>query len=167
MPVISAPRYQPLRALPTQAYVPGQGPRPSLVADDPTRATAAAYLRADRWREHAEYLWGVDLYNAGFFWEAHEVWEASWRASAHDPEQHSYLQGLIQIAAACLKGATLDANAARSIGTRALERLDQLSAKVNEPYMGLDLVRFLADFRAFIELDPTVTEPRPRIVLAI
>jgi hypothetical protein len=161
------PRYQPLRALPERAYVPGQGPRPSLEVEDETRGSAAACLPADRWRQQAEYLWGVDLYNAGFFWEAHEVWEALWRASAHDPEQHSYLQGLIQTAAACLKGVTLNANAARSIGTRALERLDQLRSDRNEPYMGLDLVRFCTDFRAFIELDPTATERRPRIVLVM
>ena len=158
-------RYQPQRAFPERAYVPGQSSRPVAEADSPALELEAVYLPHPRWREHAEYLWGVDLYNAGFFWEAHEVWEALWRANAHDADQHLYLQGLIQTAAACLKGVMLDADSARRIGARALERLDRLHAVQSEPYMGLDLARFRADLHAFFDMDPTASDQRPSIVL--
>jgi uncharacterized protein len=41
---------------------------------------------------------GISLFNAGEFFEAHEVWEEIWLAEA-EPEK-TFLQGLIQIAAA-------------------------------------------------------------------
>ena len=31
------------------------------------------------WRTCESYRYGVDLYNAGYFWECHEVFEALWR----------------------------------------------------------------------------------------
>src|SRR5262245_26224216 len=121
------PRYQPLRRLPTLAYVPGQTDRPA--ADGPHATPDPVLLGAERWAEDSEYLWGGDLYNTGFFWEAHEVWEALWRAADHGDPQHAYLQGLIQCTAACLKGVQRDPDAARRIAARALERLEQIQTK--------------------------------------
>ena len=39
---------------------------------------------------------GVDLFNAGRYFEAHEAWEEVWRSTT--PEPKDLLQGLIQIA---------------------------------------------------------------------
>ncbi|MDQ6636974.1 MAG: DUF309 domain-containing protein [Candidatus Dormibacteraeota bacterium] len=44
---------------------------------------------------------GVELFNAGRFWEAHEAWEEGWLPDRHGPERGFY-KGLIQIAAGCL-----------------------------------------------------------------
>lgn len=44
---------------------------------------------------------GVTLFNEASFFEAHEVWEDSWRAS--EGEARLFLQGLIQIAAGFVK----------------------------------------------------------------
>ena len=44
---------------------------------------------------------GVALFNEASFFEAHEVWEDSWRAS--EGEVRIFLQGLIQIAAGFVK----------------------------------------------------------------
>jgi hypothetical protein len=41
-------------------------------------------------------LAGVDHFNAGRFFEAHEVWEEVWRST--EPEPKELLQGLIQVA---------------------------------------------------------------------
>ena len=41
---------------------------------------------------------GVDQLNRGEFYEAHESWEEVWRSTR--PEPRSFLQGLIQVAAA-------------------------------------------------------------------
>jgi predicted metal-dependent hydrolase len=42
---------------------------------------------------------GADLFNAGQFFECHEVWEDVWNAQA--PSERHFLQGLIQIAVGC------------------------------------------------------------------
>jgi uncharacterized protein len=41
---------------------------------------------------------GILLFNAGKFWEAHEVWEAIWQQRPED--SRFFVQGLIQLAAA-------------------------------------------------------------------
>jgi hypothetical protein len=41
---------------------------------------------------------GIELFNGGAFFEAHEAWEEIWRSTA--PEPRTLFQGLIQVAAA-------------------------------------------------------------------
>ncbi|HEU5162492.1 MAG TPA: DUF309 domain-containing protein [Thermoanaerobaculia bacterium] len=41
---------------------------------------------------------GVELFNRGSFWEAHEAWEELWLRAG--PEIRLFVQGLIQLAAA-------------------------------------------------------------------
>lgn len=90
--------------LPNRPHVPGRNARPS--ADNPAcRAAEAAPTRTDagNWDANTCYLFGFDLYDAGFFWEAHEVWEPVWMGcSPNSPDRH-LLQGLIQTTNACLK----------------------------------------------------------------
>jgi len=44
---------------------------------------------------------GLQLFNGGRFWEAHEAWEAAWLVE--DGEVRQMLQGLIQVAAGYFK----------------------------------------------------------------
>jgi predicted metal-dependent hydrolase len=44
---------------------------------------------------------GIELFNQGRYWEAHEAWEEAWTPDRHGPDG-SFYKGLIQIAAGCL-----------------------------------------------------------------
>lgn len=55
------------------------------------------------WRACEPYLYGVDLFNRAYFWEAHEEWEGLWHAVGQDSVPGRFLQGLIQVAAALLQ----------------------------------------------------------------
>ena len=44
---------------------------------------------------------GVELFNQGRYWEAHEAWEQAWVPDRHGPDRGFY-KGLIQVAAGCL-----------------------------------------------------------------
>jgi predicted metal-dependent hydrolase len=44
---------------------------------------------------------GVELFNRGLYWEAHEAWEEAWTPDRHGPDRGFY-KGLIQVAAGCL-----------------------------------------------------------------
>ena len=44
---------------------------------------------------------GIDLFNHGLYWEAHEAWEEAWTPDRHGPDRGFY-KGLIQVAAGCL-----------------------------------------------------------------
>ena len=46
-------------------------------------------------------LRGIELFNSGHYWDAHEVWEAEWTPDRTGPDSGFY-KGLIQIAAGCL-----------------------------------------------------------------
>jgi hypothetical protein len=140
-----APRQRPSRPFPPRAFVPGTGARPQRDA-----APAPPHVPAERWDEDDEYLFGVDLYHAGFFWEAHEAWEGIWKASP-DPTQREFLQGLIQLAASALKGG----RGGRTLEARSRARLARVAA-AHAVYMGLDVRALLS----------AVWQPPPRLVLA-
>jgi uncharacterized protein len=44
---------------------------------------------------------GIDLFNSGRYWDAHEAWERAWVPDRQGPEAGFY-KGLIQVAAGCL-----------------------------------------------------------------
>jgi hypothetical protein len=149
--------------------VPGRSARPPAIARDDACDAALplqSYLPDERWIDNAEYLWGVDLYNQGFFWEAHEAWEGLWRAAGHDAPQRLFLQGLIQCAAACLKAAVGDADACRRLTARGLARLERANAGHSARYMGLDVRCFILDFQRFANESPAAVERRPWLRLA-
>jgi hypothetical protein len=43
---------------------------------------------------------GVELFNAGRYWDAHEAWEEAWMPDRKGPDGGFY-KGLIQVAAGC------------------------------------------------------------------
>ncbi len=94
---------------PPYRFIPGQHPHPTAHPDGhsyhpPGEPEPEATNHApDAWRQSEEYLFGVDLYNHGYWWEAHESWEALWQLTDKKGVQGKFLQGLIQTGAAHLK----------------------------------------------------------------
>jgi uncharacterized protein len=93
---------------------------------------------------------GVDCFNRGEFYDAHEVWEDVWRSNL--PEPRTLLQGLIQVAAGMHQFLDLH----RTIGPR--RTLAKAAAHL-EPYapvtLGLDVAGLLAGvsrWRAWLEV---------------
>jgi hypothetical protein len=163
-------RYAPERPLPPYAYLPGgalphptQDPRGHSHRSEPP--PPADYLAPERWRENGDYLFGVDLYNAGFLWEAHEVWEGLWHAAKHDPAQADLLQGLIQCAAAALKVPMAQPGGLTRLARAGTERLEGVARRTSGTYMGLALFDFVRDFRAFAASQPATADERPRLAL--
>lgn len=117
------------RPLPPYRYLPGQSPHPTR---DPRGHSAGAAderpqpLDPDAWRTSDDYLYGVDLLNHGYWWEAHEAFEGLWREAGRDTEIGGFLQGLIQIAGALLKSATGPPAAARGLARVGSARLREL-----------------------------------------
>lgn len=119
----------------------------------------------EAWATSEDYLFGVDLYNHGYLWEAHEAWEGLWHVSKHDPVQADFLQGLIQCAAGCLKipmGQPRGLERLVALGTGRLEGVLRAAGPI---YMGLEIQPFVEQMRAFAEAVPDSNEHRPRIEL--
>jgi predicted metal-dependent hydrolase len=88
---------------------------------------------------------GVTLFNAGQWYEAHEVWEVAWRQESG--ERRWLLQGLILVAAGCLQREAGRAEGARTLFTRALGRLEPLPSI----YEGVDVGALLPQVRQWRE----------------
>ena len=83
--------------LPVHRYVPGQSSRHPEDAFDGIRAQADVDPR------NAAWVYGLDLAEAGFYWEAHEVLEAVWLKARTGTPERAMIQAIIQLVNAALK----------------------------------------------------------------
>ena len=89
--------------LPRWAYLPGTTPEPDRAPLEHAKALVPkAYENGVDPRDPA-FRYGLALHDAGLFWEAHEVWEAVWKAAPKNGCDRLLLRGLIQRANAHLK----------------------------------------------------------------
>jgi len=142
------------REFPPYRHVPGSTPHPTRDPGGHSYGSDAADLpdlnTAD-WRGCEPYLFGIDLFNAGYWWEAHEVLEGLWHAAGIGTPAAHVLQAVIQCAAAHLKAVT-----GRPTGARRLfEQAHNHVLWRRDHHLGLDLIGMLADTGAFITGDTT------------
>lgn len=139
------PRLVPERPLPPYAFVPGRSPHP---ISDPRGHSYGAKLEPgeppdpERWRECRAYLYAIDLFNHGYYWEAHEEWEGLWHACGRRGMTADFLKGLIKLAAAGVKLREGQPGGVRDHTHRAAELFAQIAqaVAVQPPrYMGLRL----------------------------
>ncbi|MFN0006417.1 MAG: DUF309 domain-containing protein [Planctomycetota bacterium] len=162
-------RYASAKPFPSYAYLPGRDPHPTRDARGHSfggEKKRHPYLPAESWRENEEYLFGVDLYNHGYLWEAHEAWENLWHPAKHDAQQAGFLQGLIQCTAASLKIPMEQPRGLLKLAEIGTARLEDVSKSAGPRFMGLDIPSFVRAFRAFAASAPASADDRPRIELA-
>ena len=106
MPADSIPRYCPSRPLPPYSYVTGLFPHPTRDEQGHSFEKHEAPpppLCKETYRENEVYAYALDLFNHGFYWEAHEAWESLWHAARRHGNTADFLKGLIKLAAAGVK----------------------------------------------------------------
>src|ERR1700684_2736261 len=100
---MSLSRWLPQKSFPPYADLPGRNPHP---VRDPTGhsyhvgplpVATEASLSSDA------FLWGLDLFNHGYYWEAHEAWEGLWQVADRDDPLRMLFKGLILLSAAGVK----------------------------------------------------------------
>ena len=134
------PRWLPQKSFPPYAYLPGREPHP--VRDprghsyhvEPIRVAAEASLGSD------VFLWGLDLFNHGYYWEAHEAWEGLWQVADRDGPLRMLFKGLILLSAAGVKIRERKHMAAASHAGRAaalLRRLMKVPDRAFERALGM------------------------------
>ena len=129
MPRVTIERYLPGRPLPPYSYVPGVNPHPIR---DPRghmhgrEPTPPQPLDPARPRDSPDYLYGIDLFNHGFAWEAHEAWESLWRVANRRGPIAAWLKCLIKLAAAHVKLREGSTDGVRRHAKRALELLAEV-----------------------------------------
>jgi hypothetical protein len=88
----------PDRALPRYAYLPGKFAHP-------VRDPAGHSFQSDSeiTSPYEEFVWGADLFNQGYYWEAHEAWELLWQQAGKATSERLFYKALILLAAAGVK----------------------------------------------------------------
>lgn len=173
-PRLSARRYcdQPF---PRYRFIPGQFPHPTAHPDGHSygAAHAAVFVPPERWAESVDYLYGCDLYNHAFWWEAHESWEGLWQLTDKKAPQGRFLQGLIQVAACHLKLHVRHPRGVERLCRTSAEHLvASMTGSAGDPFMGLKVRTWLADVQAYYETVTGRQEPAhdpehyPYIILA-
>ena len=94
-----------------------------------------AYTEAHAATYPAEYLAGIDLYNAGEFHAAHDAWEERWMDDV-GPREKLFLQAMIQSAVAFHHLEIGRPGASREMYRRAKEKFARLGVP---SFMSLDL----------------------------
>jgi hypothetical protein len=157
---MAPPRYLPDEPLPPTAFVPGRTPHPNQAAD--ARHELPPPLDPARWPDSRAYLRGIDLFNHGYYWEAHEAWEGLWHAAGRRGTTADFLKGLIQLAAAGVKVREGRADGVANHARRAAELFGRTATAGGEvaSYLGLPL-RDLLDCCRAAEGQPARPDPAP------
>lgn len=146
-----------LNDLPAYSYVPGLWPHPHsslghqfAIPDVPTQLSD---LPAD-----AAFRLACRLFDAGYYWEAHEAWERLWHAAGRRGDLAGFLKGLIQLAVVGVKIREGRGDSARSHAERAVELFDACG----QPTLaGIEVARFADVARRLLDaLPPTPANPR-------
>jgi hypothetical protein len=164
------PRYT-SRPLPPYSFVPGHAPHPIR---DPRghmygrELFEPSSLNPELWQRSEAYLYGVDLFNYGFYWEAHEAWESLWAGCGRRGTTADWLKTLIKLAAALVKFREGNAPGAYRHARRSLELLDDLREELPDrctTYCGVNLHELERAVRDTLEAaEVGSVKPRPRTI---
>jgi predicted metal-dependent hydrolase len=144
------PRYS-QRTFPPYRYLPFQNrkahPHPRTDPAGHSYDDEEDYLphfSPDDWRTCEPYLYGIDLFNHGYWWEAHEAFETVWLAAGQKSTRCGvFLQGLIQLAGAQLKRFINEPLGAQSLTKSGIEKL----LLVEGVYLGIDVASFVVEVK--------------------
>ena len=142
----STPRYTD-RTFPPYRFIPKKSPHPTRDPDGHSYKKPLEQLASfenNQWQSCNAYLYGIDLFNHGYWWEAHEALEAVWVTAGRQTETGLFIQGLIQIAAAHLKKFQGFNDVAKRMATEGLEKMKCIKGI----YLGIEV----STFRSAVEL---------------
>ncbi|MBY0528343.1 MAG: DUF309 domain-containing protein [Gemmataceae bacterium] len=138
-------RLAPDMPFPPYAYVPG-GPYPHPIRDPQghgfgIEAPRPASPDPEDWRSCVPYLYGIDLFNCGYYWEAHEAWESLWHACGRTGPMADFLKGLIKLAAA---GVKVREGEPRGVHNHARRAAELFAPMAGTRYLGLAVNELIA-----------------------
>lgn len=134
---------------PSYRYLPFQGdmPHPRNDPDGHSYGQEDDYLPGfsdQEWMTCQPYLYGIDLFNHGYWWEAHEAWENVWLAAGRGTQTGTFIQGLIQIAAAQLKHFMQEEQGAKLLTASGIEKLKVVKGQ----FLGINITSLIIEVEA-------------------
>lgn len=138
------PRLLPARPLPPYSYVSRKFPHPMRDTKGHSyglELPKVSLSHEEEWRKCEPYLWGIDLFNNGYYWEAHESWEAVWHATGRSGATADFCKALIKFAAAGVKAREGRANGVKRHAQPAKQLLESVATQIGgrQGFMGLSI----------------------------
>lgn len=91
---------------PPYAFVPSYYPHPKANPDGHSYGQEEKEFKTideSTYKNSNDYLFGIDLFNHGYYWEAHEVWEGLWKAHGKEGTTADFIKALIRLSASGVK----------------------------------------------------------------
>jgi uncharacterized protein len=147
--------------LPPYSFVPG-GPWPHPVSSPRGHSFGRVLERPSTLEGDVapQLLRGAELFNAGYYWEAHEVWEWLWHAYGRTGPAADAVKALIKLAAAGVKVREGQEHGVRTHSRRAADLFSATRAGAGRYLLGLDLDE-CAHFARAVALNPPL-DPGPK-----
>jgi predicted metal-dependent hydrolase len=164
------PRYG-RQPFPPYTYVPGHAPHP---VSDPRGhmhghiAASVPPLNPTAWQASPAYLEAVDLFNHGYYWEAHETWESLWHAAGRGGATGIWLKALIKLAAAAVKAREGNPVGVERHARRSRELIGELRSLLQDSpisYCGMQLGRLEQAVQELIDRAAKFNSPQPMVLL--
>ncbi len=138
--------------LPLYRYIPGKGEHPNKLKDQihiPEIPESITRFSDQTWKQSKTYLYAIDLFNHGYYWEVHEVLEKIWLKIGKTSPEGIFIQGIIQLSVALLKKSQLNKNGFKRLYDKSLPKiLTQQSV-----YLGIDIEKLINQFNIFTETE--------------
>jgi uncharacterized protein len=144
--------------LPPYSYVPG-GPWPHPNSSPQGHSFGRVTLKVALPSEASgaippRFLRGAVLFNAGYYWEAHEVWEGLWHAYGRRGVLADVVKALIKLAAAAVKVREGQEHGVRVHARRAADLFASARGAGASRLLGLDLDQWAERCRNVADAPP-------------
>lgn len=160
-------RLVPQYPFPRYGYVPGLFPRTSTSEGSGFEVESLPRPNIDDWLHCDLFRFGIDLFNHGYYWEAHEAWEQVWHALGRTGGEADFVKGLIKLAAAGVKAREGRAGGVTSHAQRAAELFTSAQAADSPRLAGLPLCELLECAARVADKSASIidTSPEPTVLL--
>ena len=140
-------RLYPEKEFPPYAFVPGINTHPGKPGghmegeDDPI----VAPMDPHKFWDSEAFLYAIDLYNFGYYWEGHVWLEALWHEAHKEGLMGDFLKGLIKLCAAGVKAKTGQAEPVKGHAKRARELFLKVGQQTHDQHFaGFSLLNLIS-----------------------
>ena len=158
---LGVPRYS-KRNLPAYRHLPFWNPNPFHDRDGHSygeKLSPPQSFNVETWWDCDDYLYSVDLFNNGFWWEAHVYFKQLCLAAGQNSQPGRFILGLVLIAAAMLNYYLAEPESAADLAQLGLDKLQS----AEDDYLGIDVNALIQDMQQCLRSD-LPEYPRIRLI---
>lgn len=135
-------RVVPPGTFPPYSFVPGHFPHPVRSPEGHSYRTRHDFGPAptpENWQDHPHYLFVLQLFNRGYYWEAHEGLEHWWKVCPLTDWRRPFFQSILHLAAAGVKARQGQPGGVHSHGTKAEARMLEALHRLSNPGQDVEI----------------------------